>query len=351
MKAVILCGGKGSRLKPITYSLPKQLIPIANKPLLAYTIDLLINIGIEEISIVVNEYNKRIFEKVLSEYFEFNIKYIVQKKPKGVAHGLLSAKEFVGEEKFIMILGDNSFQFNLKRFIKNFSDNRNNCRILLKKVKNPEDFGVAYIGNNKIINLEEKPKRAFSDLAVTGLYVFDSNIFKACKEIQLSSRGEYELIDAIKWLLKKGYNVGYEIFDGEWRDIGKTKDVLEENISKLDYAKTSVKGEIINSNVVGKVVLAEGAVIFNSIVRGPVTIGENSVIKYSYIGPYTSIGEKVKINRSNIEGSILLDNCLINGVETIIDESIIGEGSIITSKKGLKKANSFVLGKNSKVYL
>ncbi len=351
MKALILCGGKGKRLRPITYSLPKQLIPIANKPLLVYTIDALLNAGIKEIGIVVNRDNKLIFQQVLSQHFNEKFQYIVQGSPKGIADGVLNAEEFIEKEKFIMVLGDNSFQFNFKKFIDNFLDSEDNCRILLKKVKNPESFGVAYIGNNKIINLEEKPKVAFSDLAITGLYAFDSNIFNACKEVELSSRGEYEITDAIKWLLGRKYGVGYEILDGEWKDVGEVIDVLEENIFKLSNLEKNIKGEIIDSNVTGEVVLQKGSVIYNSVVRGPTVVGKDSIIKYSYIGPYTSIGERVKINKSNIEGSILLNDCVINGIGTMIDESIIGEGSIITNYRGLKKVNSFVIGRNNKIYL
>lgn len=351
MKAVILCAGEGKRLHPISYSLPKQLIPIANKPLLVYTIELLFKLGIKEIGIVVNKKNETIFKNVLSKYITQDIKYIVQEKPKGVADSLLKAEDYVEEEKFIMLLGDNVFHFNIKGFIKNFFDNKNNCRILLKKVENPESFGVAYIGNNRIINLEEKPKIAFSDLAITGLYAFDNSIFKACKKIKLSPRNEYEITEAIRWLLKKGFNVGYDICNERWRDIGRINDVLEENISRLSSIEEDIKGEIINSNISSKVVLKEGGVIFNSIVRGPVIIGENTVIKHSYIGPYTSIGNNVKINKSSIEGSILLDGCLINEIKTIIDDSIIGRNSIITNKKTQKKANSFILGEKSKIYL
>ena len=250
-----------------------------------------------------------------------------------------------------MVLGDNSFDIDLKKFIVDFIINKKSCRILLKEVDNPEKYGVAYIENDEIITLEEKPKTAFSNLAITGLYAFDNNIFKACKEIKPSSRGEYEITDAIKWLLYNGYDVGYEILEGNWRDVGSPKDVVEENINRLCFLDRNVKGEIVNSNVSGNIVLEEGAVIYNSIVRGPIIVGENSIIKYSYIGPYTSIGKGVNIDKSNIESSIVLDDCVVSGVLTPIDYSIIGEGSIITNEKGLKKVNRLVIGKNSKVFL
>jgi glucose-1-phosphate thymidylyltransferase len=351
LKAIILCGGKGTRLQPITYTVPKPLLPIANKPLIAYTIESLLNSGIEEIGIIVSKDNKLIFEKTLNSYFSNKFQYIVQDNPKGIAHGLLFAEEFIGKEKFIMVLGDNSFRFNLKKFVANFITDKSSCKLLLKEVENPENFGVAYIGGSKIIKLEEKPKMAFSNWAITGLYAFDNNIFRASREIQPSKRGEYEITDAIKWLLDNGYDVGYEILEGNWRDVGSPKNVIEENIDRLRFLNEDIKGEIINTYVTGTVILQEGGVIYNSIVRGPITVGENSIIKYSYIGPYTSIGKGVNIDKSNIESSIILDNCVISGVEETIDFSILGKGTIITKEKGLKKVHRLVVGENSKIYL
>ncbi|WP_236914998.1 glucose-1-phosphate thymidylyltransferase [Clostridium sp. Cult2] len=351
MKGIILCGGRGTRLQPITYTVPKQLIPIANRPLLVYTIELLFNSGISEIGIIVNNYNKSIFQSTLSKYFNHDFQYIIQENPQGIAHGLSFAEKFVDNEKFVMVLGDNSFDTSLKEFVVDFITNKKSCKILLKEVDNPEKYGVAYIGNDKIINLEEKPKRAFSNWAITGLYAFDKNIFKAIKEIKPSSRKEYEITDAIKWLLQNGYDIDYEILDGHWRDVGSPKDVVDENANRLSYIINNIKGELINSHVSGKVVLEDGAVIYNSIIRGPIIVGENSIIKYSYIGPYTSIGKGVNIDKSNIENSIIFDDCTISGVGIPIDNSIIGEGSIINKEKGLKKANRLVIGKSTKLFL
>lgn len=351
MKGLILCGGKGTRLHPITYTLPKQLIPIANKPLIVYTIESFIKAGINEIGIVVNEENKVIFENILTSYFHNKFSFIIQKNPMGIAHGLLFAEEFIKDENFIMVLGDNSFHFELRKFIDDFRTKKYNTKILLKEVKHPEKFGVAYIGNGKIINLEEKPKLAFSNWAITGLYAFDHNIFKACKEISPSNRGEYEITDAIKWLLQNGYEVGYEILEGNWRDLGNPIDVIEENIDRLLLIENNIKGEIIDSHTSGRINLEKNAAIYNSIVRGPVIIGENTIIKNSYIGPYTSMGKGVNIDKSNIENSIILDRCNIIGVEKPMDYSIIGEGSIITNEKGIKKTNRLIVGRSSKVYL
>ena len=351
MKGVILCGGKGTRLNPVTDFLPKQLIPIANKPLIFYTIELLLKSGIKEIGVVVNEGNKDIFKQALESKFEMDFHYIIQKNPKGIANGLMEAESFIDNEKFIMILGDNSFRFDLENFIHEFVTDKSNCKLLLKEVDNPERFGVAYIGNNKIINLEEKPKTAYSNLAITGIYAFDNNIFNACKKILPSPRGEYEITDSIKWLIHNGYDVGYEILDGYWRDVGSHLDVVEENIIRLSSIEEKIMGHIENSSILGKVILEEGAVIYNSIVRGPIVVGKNTIIKYSYIGPYTSIGKGVNIEKANIECSIILDSCFISSVETPIDYSIICEGTTITKEKGLRNVNKFITGKNSKIYL
>lgn len=351
MKALILCGGKGTRLKPITDSIPKQLIPIGNKPLMFYTIELLLKSGIKEIGIVVNEENKDIFKQLLEDEFKSNFHYILQENPKGIADGLLKAEEFIQNDKFIMVLGDNSFELDLGRFIDEFLDSDYNCKLLLKEVDNPERFGVAYIANNKIINVEEKPKTAYSNLAITGVYAFDNNIFDACRKIQLSKRGEYEITDAIKWMIYNGYNISYEILDGYWKDVGNHEDVIEENINRLKLIKEDIRGHIENSSVLGEVILGNGSVLYNSVVRGPIIVDANTIIKNSYIGPYTSIGKGVNIDMAKVECSIILDNCFISSVETSIDYSIIGEGTVITRKKDLKEANRFVTGKNSIIYL
>lgn len=351
MKGLILCGGKSSRLQPITDFIPKPLIPIANEPLIFYTIESLLKSGVEEIGIVVNEQNMNIFKTKLTNKFKTDFHYIVQKESKGIANGLLEAEDFIGDEKFIMILGDNSFKLDLKMVIDDFLISKANCKLFLKIVEAPEKFGVAYIWDDKIINVEEKPKIAFSDLAITGIYGFDHNIFKACKNIGPSKGGEYEITDAIRWMIQNEYDVSYEMLDGYWKDAGSHQELIEENIYRLSSIEDDIKGYVENSSILGKVVLDETAVIYNSIIRGPIIVGANSTIKNSYIGPYTSIGNGVNIDKSNIEASIILDSCHISFIETTIDYSIIGERSVISKENGLKKANRLITGKNSKIYL
>lgn len=351
MKGLILCGGRDSRLRPITDSIPKQLIPIANKPLIFYTIQLLLESGVRDIGIVVNEENKNIFKRKLENEFNTEFHYIVQKQQKGTADALLQAESFIGDEKFIMILGDNSLQLDLKNIVEEFVIEKSNCKLLLKTVEDPEKFGVAYIWDDKIINVEEKPKTAFSDLAITGVYGFDHNIFKACKNIEPSNSGEYKITDAIRWMIQNEYDVSYEIFNGYWKDACNHQELIEENIYRLSVIENDIKGHLENSSIVGKVILDESSVIYNSIIRGPIKVGANTTIKNSYIGPYTSIGNKVNIDKSNIESSIILDYSYISSVEIPMDYSIIGEGTIIAKENGLKKINRLVTGKNSKLYL
>lgn len=352
MKGVILCAGKGTRLKPITNFIPKPLIPIANKPFIFYTIESLLKAGVDDIAIVVNEENIDVFKKHLKHKFQKQFEYIIQKESNGIAKALLETESFINDERFIMILGDNSFELDLGVLINDFNLSNIDGKLFLKEVKNPEKFGVAYVGNNKIINLVEKPKQSFSNLAITGIYLFDKNIFKACKEIKVSKRGEYEITDAIKWLLENNYDIGYEIIDEYWRDVGSYFDLIEENINKLNSINSGFKNEqIINSHISGKIFLEKGASISNSIVRGPVRVGKNSSIKNSYIGPYTSIGKYVSIEKSNIECSIILDNCSIISIGKMIDNSILGEGTIIMKKMGIKDSNSLITGTDCTIYL
>lgn len=351
MKAIILCGREDKKLQPITYTNPKELIPIGNRPLLVYTIEALLDAGIDEIGIVINKYSKPIFENTLNKYFTDNLKYITQDNSNDIVEGILLCEEFVNEEKFIAVLGGDSFIFDLKSFLLSFINSKNNCKLLLKEIDEPENYSVAYIGDNKIIDLEERPKVAFSNLAIAGIYGFDNNIFKFCRELDIAKDKIYKITDILKKLLHNGYDMGYEISAGYWNSIIDHKDIIEENINRLDLIKKDIKGELVNSQVLGRIILEEGAVLYNSVVRGPAIIGKNSIIQYSYIGPYTSVGKRVNIQGSNIESSIVLYGANILGVKSIIDYSIIGEGSVITDERALRKNNRFIVGRNSRIYL
>ncbi|SHH61414.1 glucose-1-phosphate thymidylyltransferase [Sporanaerobacter acetigenes] len=353
MKTLILCGGTGSRLWPVTLSVQKQLIPIANKPILFYIIDSLVEVGIVDIGILSNQ-KEDTFNEALRFYEKrekIKYTYIDQDKPIGLANAVVSAKEFIDNEKFIMILGDNMYKFSLKKFLDKFNSENVNCSILLKEVENPSQFGVADVLNGKIVDLVEKPKNPPSNLAITGIYAFDSSIFKACENIKSSWRGEYEITDAIKWLLDNSYNVTYDILEGDWKDLGTPEDILKENMNRLIGIKENVVGEIISSDISGKIILEENSKIINSIIRGPVSIGDGVMIENSYIGPYTSLGNNVSISNCQIENSIILDESNISDIDSIIDSSIVEKGSVIKKSTQLRKVSSFLLAKNSLVIL
>ena len=351
MKVIIPCAGIGKRLLPITYSTPKQLIPIVNKPLIYYTIDLLIKAGIKDICIVVNPNNLDIFKNKLVHFQHINITYITQENPLGIGDAILSAEEFTEGEPFLVILGDNIFHINIYEFINNYFKDNSHCKILLSEVENTEDYGVCYVSNGKVVNVIEKPKTSKSKLAITGLYMFDSNIFEGLREIKPSQRGEYEITDAIKWLIEKDFEVSYEIIHGKWRDIGKPEDVIYENAYMLKNIKNEIKGRINSSSVQGSMFLGTDSVLESSIIRGPVCIGKNTHIEKSYIGPYTSIGDNVEVINTHIENSILFNSCFIDNAEVPIDSSIIEEGSTIVKINSKANWKSFIIGRDSKLFL
>jgi len=353
MKGLILCGGLGTRLRPITYSLPKQLIPIANRPVIFYIIDSLVSAGINNIGIVVND-NEFVFKEMLKEYNnnEVTFEFIRQRKPLGLANAVYLAKDFINQDDFVMILGDNLYEVDIEDFINKFKRDSLNSRILLKEVKEPKRFGIAKTIDGKLVDLIEKPKNPPSNLAITGVYIFDNNIFDACKNIDKSQRGEYEITDAIKWLIDNKYKVGFDILNGWWRDLGKPTDILDANNYKLNHIRNEIKGIIDEKSVVsGKIILGENSKIYNSVIRGPVVIGNNSIIENSYIGPYSSISNQIRIINSEIENSIILDSCYIENIDKVIDSSIIERNCTIINKGFHRKVNSFVLGKNSKVII
>ncbi|AFZ70673.1 glucose-1-phosphate thymidylylransferase, long form [Caldisphaera lagunensis DSM 15908] len=342
MKGIILHGGKGTRLRPLTFSGPKQLIPIANKPISHHVLDDLLNAGIKDIAIVLgNTYP----ESVVNYYkdgkqFNANITYIYQGEALGIAHAVLMAEEFVNEEPFIVYLGDNLLQYGISKYRKEFEENDYDAMVLLKEVDDPRSFGVAIVKDNKIIDLIEKPKEFISKLALTGIYFLKPSIFNIIKGLKPSKRGELEITDALSTMLKKGYKLGFSIVDGWWLDTGKKDDIILANQLILDekiQKKISNSAIITNSNIGGRVEIDEKTIIENSIIRGPLIIGKNSEIRNSFIGSYTSVGNNVKIVNSEIENSIILDNTIIENVKRI-EDSLIGRNSKIkeNSRKVIK---------------
>lgn len=350
MKALILSGGTGSRLRPLTYTGAKQLIPVANKPILYYAIEAIREAGIQEIGMIVGDTRDEI-KRAIGDGSQFgvNITYIPQEAPLGLAHAVKIAEPFIGEEDFLMFLGDNLVRDGVKAFADQFNADKPNSLILLSRVPDPQRFGVAEIEHGQIKRLVEKPKVPPSDLALVGVYLFDRHIFRAVSEIAPSPRGELEITDAIQHLIDHGYKVEAHIIDGWWKDTGKPEDMLEANRMMVEAIELRIDGQVDESSqIIGRAIVESGARIENSMIRGPVVIGAGAHIKDSYIGPFTSISQGVQITSSEIENSIILQDTVIEHIPTRIDSSLIGKNVRITQIAERPKALTFVLGDNSR---
>lgn len=351
MKALIASGGRGTRLRPITHTQNKHLIPIANKPILYYAIEAAAQAGINEIAIVHNADSTEV-PHAIGDGSRWNVKitYIPQETPGGLAQVVMLAEKFVNGDEFIFYLGDNMVVGGVKRFIDEFKASKCNCWLTLAKVKDPERFGVPEIVKNRIVRVEEKPKHPKSQFAVAGIYIYDSHIFEACKAIKPSARGELEISDAHQYLIDKGFSVGFSEITGWWKDTGKPLDLLEANRLILDNITPHIAGEVdAKSTIAGKVIIEEGARIIDSVVRGPAIIGRNCVIEESYIGPFTAIGNNTAVKKSEIEYSIVLRDCKINSVGIRIEGSILGNDVEVVEAAGKPRVHRFMIGDQSRV--
>ena len=348
MKGLIISGGYGTRLRPITYSQQKQLIPVANKPILFYAIEDVIEAGAKEIGIVLGPNKKQVMKTVKSENWDAEIDFIYQGKPMGLAHTILVAEDFLDDE-FVMYLGDNILREGIVEHAKRFKENNYDASIMLTEVKNPQQFGVADINEDGTIErLVEKPEVPPSNLALVGIYFFKPVILEACKSIKPSWRNELEITDAIQWLIDNGYKVGWTKVEGWWKDTGKPEDILEANRLILDDIQTKSDGTAKNSRIIGRVIIEKGAEIKDGIVKGPSIIGKNCVIKNSYIGPYTSIGNECVIEDTEIEDSIVMDRSeIIEGGRIV--ESLIGKEVKIKRKTDLPNGRRLIIGDNSEI--
>ncbi len=352
-KALILSGGKGTRLRPITHTSAKQLVPIANKPILFYGIEAIREAGIRDIGIIVGDTANEIKAAVGDgSKFDVKVTYIQQEAPLGLAHAVKIARDFIGKDRFVVYLGDNLIIDGIAGFVKRFEANKPNSQILLAHVPNPQNFGVAELDGERVVRLVEKPKEPKTDLALVGVYMFDETIFEACEAIKPSWRGELEITDAIQYLIDRGCDVQFQIISGWWKDTGKLEDMLEANRMLLERIEHKVEGDIDEtSRIDGRVVLERGTVIRNSVLRGPLIIGANSKIIDSYIGPFTSISYSCEVKSSEIEHSIILENSRIVEVRGRIESSLIGKNVVIEKHSQLPKAYKFMIGDNSRVEL
>lgn len=351
MKALIASGGRGTRLRPITHTQNKHLIPIANKPILFYAIETVVEAGITEIAIVHNADSDEV-PKFVGDGSRWGarITYIPQERPGGLAQVVALAEPFIQNEKFVFYLGDNMVVGGIRRFIEEFEKSGVNCFLTLAKVKDPERFGVPEIRDGRIVGVEEKPKAPKSQYAVSGIYLYDHHIFEAVKQLKPSARGELEISEAHQYLIDHGYALGYAEITGWWKDTGKPSDLLEANRLVLDSLQPHIEGDVDKqSDVAGKVVIEAGTKIINSKIRGPVVIGRNCIIENSYIGPFTSIGHGTQIRNSEVEYSIVLDECKILSVGIRIEGSILGNDVEIVEANGKPRVHRFMIGDQSRI--
>lgn len=354
MKGVILAAGKGTRLRPLTHTGPKHLLPIAGKPIIQYGMDKLKEIGLKEVAVVIG-YRGEDIKNSLKDGSDFGLKirYILQQPQKGIAHALTFVEDYISNDSFVVYLGDNLLKQNLKEFAKKFEESRLDAFILLSRVRNPERFGVAVLDGKRVVKLIEKPKKSVSNLALVGIYFFKPIVFKAIHEIKPSWRNELEITDAIQWLIDNGYNVKADIVEGWWADTGTDTDLLEANYLLLEDMKPENKAIVeAEAKVIGKVRIEKGTRINGTtIIRGPAYIGKNCIIENATIRPFTSIGDNCKISNTEIEHSIILDNCKIACKRRIVD-SIIGKNStLLNQDNGSINGCKLVIGENSKIYI
>ncbi|WP_134699033.1 glucose-1-phosphate thymidylyltransferase [Ammoniphilus sp. YIM 78166] len=342
MKGLILCAGKGTRLQPFSYSQPKTLLPVANKPVLAYCLENLVKNGIRDVGIVIHPSQVGIPKLVGNgEAYGLRVEYIYQIEQKGISHAVRQAEAFINEEPFVLLLGDNLIAEDLSTLIESFGRNRNNGAILLSPVPNPQDFGIAEIKGTEIVGLEEKPTKPKSNLAVIGAYLFDSLIFKAVNSIKPSARGEYEITDAIQWLINQGHSITYTITRKLYSDVGTVDRWLEANEWMMEKE--------LGSN---QIVLGKNTLVENCTLIGPVIVGENCVLKNATIGPYVAVQNNSRLENCRIDHSILLEKAVVSHLNYSLTKSVFGrEAQLIGSESDNKKYSHFCLGDKTKMVM
>ena len=353
MKGLILSGGHGTRLRPLTYSQQKQLIPVANKPILFYCIEDLINAGIHDIAIIIGPNKEQVIDSVNSVKWNANIEFIFQDAPRGLAHAVKISQDFVQSDNFIMYLGDNLLKGGSVDFIKDFADSKVDASLLLTEVEDPRQYGVALVDEQKkiIVKLVEKPKNPPSNLSIVGIYGLTPRIFEAIDNIKPSWRGELEITDALHWLIENGYKVRYGMVQGWWKDTGKTEDILHANRLILDTIKEENCGVVESGTITGQVKIGRNTIIREgTVIEGPVIIGDDCIVSASTIGPYTSIGNASTIHSSDIRNSIVMEGASVDNVRSIF-ESLIGKNVTIKKDNSPNSSRTFVLGDNSQVLL
>lgn len=354
LKGLILSGGRGTRLRPITHTSAKQLVPVANKPVLFYGIEAMAAAGIDEIGIIIAPETGDEIRDAAGDgsMFGVRIEYIVQDEPLGLAHAVLTAEPFLGESPFVMYLGDNLLQGGMEELVKEFREGGRDAMILLTPVEDPENYGVAELGpDGGIIKLVEKPPEPKSDLALVGVYMFTPQIHAAAKAIEPSPRGELEITDAIQYIVDNGGRVDPHIVQGWWKDTGRLDDMLEANRLILGALEPRIEGELIDSQVEGPVIIEAGARLERTTVRGPAIIGAGTTLTDCYVGPYSAIAENCTIEQAEIEHSILLSGCEVRDLPGRMESSLLGRNVTVTRDGRQPRAHRLMVGDNSSVDL
>ena len=351
MKGLILSGGRGTRLRPITHTSAKQLVPVANKPVLFYGIEAIAAAGIEEIGIIIAPETGDEIRAAAGDGSRFGVRitYIVQDAPSGLAHAVLTAEPFLGEDPFVMYLGDNLLQGGIVDLVERFAGGGSDALILLTPVPDPQHYGVAELEDERVVRLVEKPSEPRSDLALVGVYMFTASVHDAARAISPSARGELEITDAIQHLIDSGRRVDSHIVRGWWKDTGQLADMLEANRLILDTLAAQCDGELVESQLDGRVVVAAGARIERSTVRGPAIIGAGARLIDAYVGPYTAVGDGCLIEASEVEHSILLAGCEVRHLDGRLESSLCGRNVRIGRDHSQPRAYRFMLGDNSEV--
>ena len=353
LRGLILSGGAGTRLRPITHTSAKQLVPVANKPVLFYGIEALVAAGIDEIGIIVSPETGAEIRATVGDGSGFGARttFIEQDEPRGLAHALLTAEEFLEDGPFVMYLGDNLLRDGIEGLVTRFRQAEPDALILLTRVDDPWHYGVAELDGDRIVRLVEKPKEPPSDMALVGVYMFGPPIFEAAKQIQPSWRDELEITDAIQRLIDDGRRVESHTVSGWWKDTGQLADMLEANRLVLEEIERRIDGELVDTRVEGRVVVEAGAKLERSLIRGPAIIGGGAMVADAYIGPYTSIGREVTISGAEVEHSILLEGSRVVDLDARLEASMLGRNVSLVRGDSMPRTLRMIVGDNSAIHV
>ena len=350
LKGLILSGGRGTRLRPITFTSAKQLVPVANKPVLFYGLEAMEAAGIRDVGIIIAPETGGEIREACGDGSRFGVRitYLVQDEPLGLAHAVLTAEPFLGDSPFVMYLGDNLLQGGISGLVDTFRAGSLDALILLTPVDDPQNYGVAELdGDGRVARLAEKPPEPSSGLALVGVYMFTPVVHEAARAIRPSPRGELEITDAIQWIVDQGHRVEPHIVRGWWKDTGRLDDMLEANRLILDTIEHRIEGELFDAHVDGRVIVEAGAVLERSTVRGPAIIGGGAIVSDAYVGPYTAVGRHCRVERAEIEHSILLEGSCVRGLDGRMESSLLGRNVTVSRTSAQPRAYRFMVGDQS----